>query len=319
MKKIVCTMNISDKYKQMLVDSTEYPITFCPEKELTAEVLCDADAIVGNLDPALLSECKKLEWLQISSAGADKYLKVLPEQVTITNSTGAYGVPISEYMIAMLMSPMKRLHKYRDNQKEHLWKPAEKSVKLYGSTVLIIGLGDIGTEFAKRIKAMGCKVIGLKRTPPSVKPEFVDEIYTSDKLDELLPSADIVAITAPGTAATYHMMGAKQFGLMKNSAYIINVGRGTLIDTEALCDALESGGIAGAALDVTEPEPLPADHRLWDMPNTIVTPHICGEWKEQETFERVVETVAAENLKNYSEGKPLKNIVDRKTGYRTSK
>lgn len=317
MKKIVCTMNISDKYKQMLIDSTSYNIEFIPENSLCAENLGDVEAIIGNLNPALLADCHKLEWLQISSAGADKYLKVLPENVIITNSTGAYGVPISEYMMAMLMMPMKNLHIYRDNQRQHLWQADKKSVKLFGSTVLIVGLGDIGTQFAKRIKAMGTKVIGIRRTNTSEKPDFVDEIYTSDMLNEVLGKADIVAITAPGTAQTSHMFGVEQFALMKSGAFIINVGRGTIIDTEALCSAIENGKIGGAALDVTDPEPLPTDHRLWELPNVIITPHICGEWKEQETFERVVETVAAENLKNYSAGKPLKNIVDRQTGYRT--
>ena len=181
-----------------------------------------------------------------------------------------------------------------------------------GSAVL--GLGDIGGEFAKRAKALGARVIGVRRTGTD-KPDFVDELIHTDKLDEYLPQADCVAITLPGTTATKGMFDAERMAKMKDGAILLNVGRGMIVDTDALCAALENGKLAGAGVDVTDPEPLPTDHPLWKMENAVITPHISGGYHLQETHDRIVR-IMAENLKRFLAGEPLRNVIDFSTGYR---
>ena len=178
----------------------------------------------------------------------------------------------------------------------------------------VLGLGDIGGEFAKRAKALGARVIGVRRTGTD-KPDFVDELIHTDKLDEYLPQADCVAITLPGTTATKGMFDAERMAKMKDGAILLNVGRGMIVDTDALCAALENGKLAGAGVDVTDPEPLPADHPLWKMENAVITPHISGGYHLQETHDRIVR-IMAENLKRFLAGEPLRNVVDFSTGYR---
>ena len=163
-------------------------------------------------------------------------------------------------------------------------------------------------------KALGAKVIGVRRTGTD-KPDFVDELIHTDKLDEYLPQADCVAITLPGTTATKGMFDAERMAKMKDGAILLNVGRGMIVDTDALCAALKSGKLAGAGVDVTDPEPLPADHPLWKMENAVITPHISGGYHLQETHDRIVR-IMAENLKRFLAGEPLRNVVDLSTGYR---
>ena len=175
-------------------------------------------------------------------------------------------------------------------------------------------MGDIGGEFAKRVKALGAYVIGVRRTDTRC-PDYADEVHLTADLDVLLPRADVVAIAMPGTRETAHLMDRRRIGLMKEGAVLLNVGRGAIVDTEALCDALESGHLLGAGLDVTDPEPLPQGHRLWEIPSAVVTPHISGFFHLQETLERIIR-ISAENLKAYRCSEPLRNLVDFSTGYR---
>ncbi len=161
---------------------------------------------------------------------------------------------------------------------------------------------------------MGAKVVGVRRAD-TTKPDYVDEVHLTRDLDALLPQADIVAVTLPGTEATRNLLDRRRIGLMKPGAILLNTGRGCIVDTEALCDALECGALGGAGLDVVQPEPLPAGHRLWRIPTAVVTPHISGGWHLKETHTRVV-NIFAENLKRFLAGEPLKNQVDFATGYR---
>ena len=275
-----------------------------------------AEVIIGNIRPALLAEASALKWLQLNSAGADPYFRaeVLDPSVQLTNATGAYGLTVSEYMLASLMSLYRKLHLYRDNQTARIWR-AEGAVRsIEGSTILVVGLGDIGGDFARKVKALGAATIGVRRTKGE-KPEYLDELYLSEELDTLLPRADVVAISVPGTPQTRHMFDARRLGLMKRDAVLINVGRGSVVDTDALCGALDTGRLLGACIDVTDPEPLPADHRLWGYSNVILTPHIAGNFFLDATVDRIVE-IAAQNLESYLAGRPLRNNVSRATGYR---
>ena len=275
------------------------------------------DAIIGAPSSGLLAKTKRLEWLQLLSAGADRYVRpgVLPAGATLTNATGAYGKSISEYMICAVLSLFLDFPHYRDNQRQHLWKSSGKSRHIRGTTALVVGLGNLGSEFAARYRALGGRVIGVKRTAASEKPEYLDGLYTTDRLDELLPLADVVTLSLPSTPETLHLFGKEKFSRMKPGAVLVNVGRGTAVDTDALCDALKTGKLSGAALDVTDPEPLPADHPIWDAPNIIITPHISGGWDAPDNVERVF-AIIYENLGRYLRGEELINVVDPKTGYR---
>jgi len=314
---VLVLLPVEARHKELL-ESAAPGVTFTYElpETVTKEQVQAAQIIVGNPPVDLVTGSTNLKWFQSNTAGPDQYLKegVILPQATITNATGAYGLAISEYMLGTLLSLFKKLHIYRDQQKTHQWNKLGTVKKVNGSTVLVIGMGDIGGSFARLAKAMGAYVIGVRRTD-ATKPDYVDEIHLTEELEDLLPRADVVAMSLPGNAQTTNIISRERIAMMKDDAVIINVGRGTAIDTEALCDALESGKLGGAALDVTNPEPLPEDHRLWDMPNVIITPHVSGGWSLPETFERIVR-LSADNLRRYFNGEPLKNIIDRETRYR---
>lgn len=315
-KTILVLISLSDGQKRHLeAGAPGCSFIYTKNEKLSEEMLENAEVIFGNPPAAMLQAAKKLKLLQLFSAGVGEYAMegVLPDGAVLANATGAYGLAISEYMLGVLLELYKNLHLYRDNQAAGNWSYAGKVKGIFGSTALIVGLGDIGGEFAIRLKALGAYTIGIKRTDTS-KPEYLDELHLMDKLEQLLPRADIVALSLPETKLTHKVINEAALKLLKKDAVLINVGRGSAVDTEALCDALESGQLLGAALDVTEPEPLPKEHRLWKMKNAIITPHISGGFSLNETRERIVR-IAANNLKALVEGNALINVVDRVKGY----
>lgn len=287
-----------------------------PGRPVTQEDVDWAQVILGNVPAAMLHGSPALEWLQTNSAGVEAYIQpgVLAGDTLLTNATGAYGLAIAEHMLGMLLELFKKLELYRDAQKSGAWQSQGAVKAVYGSTVLVLGMGDIGGEFAARCKALGAKVIGVRRSPRPC-PEYADEVHLLEDLDSLLPQADVVAVTLPGTDATRGLMSRERLAKMKEGAVLLNVGRGFIVDTEALCDALESGHLSGAGVDVTDPEPLPPTHRLWNIPTAVVTPHISGFYHLRETHERIV-GIFLENLRHFQAGEPLRNLVDFATGYR---
>ena len=287
-----------------------------PGQPVTQEDVDWAQVILGNVPAAMLHGSPALEWLQTNSAGGEAYIQpgVLAGDTLLTNATGAYGLAIAEHMLGMLLELFKKLELYRDAQKSGAWQSQGAVKAVYGSTVLVLGMGDIGGEFAARCKALGAKVIGVRRSPRPC-PEYADEVHLLEDLDSLLPQADVVAVTLPGTDATRGLMSRERLAKMKEGAVLLNVGRGFIVDTEALCDALERGHLSGAGVDVTDPEPLPPTHRLWNIPTAVVTPHISGFYHLRETHERIV-GIFLENLRHFQAGEPLRNLVDFATGYR---
>ena len=287
-----------------------------PGQPVTQEDVDWAQVILGNVPAAMLHGSPALEWLQTNSAGVEAYIQpgVLAGDTLLTNATGAYGLAIAEHMLGMLLELFKKLELYRDAQKSGAWQSQGAVKAVYGSTVLVLGMGDIGGEFAARCKALGAKVIGVRRSPRPC-PEDADEVHLLEDLDSLLPQADVVAVTLPGTDATRGLMSRERLAKMKEGAVLLNVGRGFIVDTEALCDALERGHLSGAGVDVTDPEPLPPTHRLWNIPTAVVTPHISGFYHLRETHERIV-GIFLENLRHFQAGEPLRNLVDFATGYR---
>ena len=267
-------------------------------------------------EPELINASENLELLQLNIAGADRYVKpgVLAPKTKLTNSTGAYSKAVAEHGAAMLFMLQKKLHLYRDAQGKHEWTDFGTVTSITDATVVIVGLGDIGCHFATIVKALGAHVIGVKRRA-SAKPDCVDELYTMEKLDEVLPRADVVFSVLPGTPATTHLYTAERFDLMKPSAIFINCGRGASVENSVLYDAVKNGKIASAAIDVSEVEPLPPDSPLWSLDNLVITPHVSGYYHLPYTFERIVD-IAAENLGRFMRGEELMNIVDFTTGYK---
>lgn len=315
-RKILVTIPFNDGQKEKIkAGAPEADITFMPMKDVTEEIACGAEVIMGNVDPALFKNSENLRWIQLNSAGADAYCKagVLREEQILTCSSGAYDISVSENMVAYTLTMMKKLYSYYDNQKKHTWRDEGDVMSAWQSRIVVVGLGKIGLAYARRMKAMGSYVIGVKKHAGPA-PEGVDEVYTMDCLQECLSQADVVACVLPGTPQTKGMMGKEQFAAMKKTAYFINTGRGDAVDLEALCDAVEQGEIAGAALDVMSPEPLPEDHRAWEIPGLFITPHIAGKFHIPVTLE-IIADICGENLRRYLAGEELTHVVNREMGY----
>lgn len=312
--KVLVIVETNEKHRAWL-EAAAPEAEFIYKENVGREDVANADVILGNPAPGLLNPKDPLRWIQTQSAGVDGYLGgCLPEEAVLTNATGAYGLAISEYMLAVWLELIKKLHHYRGVQRTGIWKDLGPVTSVWNSTVLVLGLGDIGGEFAKRAKALGAYVIGVRRKGTD-KPDFVDELILTEKLDEYLPKADCVAITLPGTKETKGMFNAARIEKMKDGAVLLNVGRGMIVDSDALFAALESGKLSGAALDVTDPEPLPFGHPLWLQENCVITPHVSGGFHLEETHDRIIR-IMAENLRAFCAGEPLRNVVDFETGYR---
>lgn len=317
MRNILVTLPPKARYKAMLeAAAPDGVFRYRPLPEVTAEEVQWADIILGNVPPRLIQGSPRLKLLQLNSAGTDGFLEpgVLDGGTLLCNASGAYGLAISEHMLGMLLMLLKRLHHYRDNQRERLWRDEGNVTSIDGCTALTVGLGDIGGEFARKMKALGAHTMGVRRSDRQ-KPDYLDELVPLEDLDRALPRADVVALSLPDTPETYRLFDRERIGRCKDGAILLNVGRGTAVDTDALCDALESGKLGGAGVDVTDPEPLPADHRLWGMENAVITPHVSGFFHLEETLHRIVER-AAENLRRFLAGKELLSQVDAQTGYR---
>lgn len=315
--EILVTLHIDTSQKQKLIAAAgNAELLFLPSREVTDDILSSVDAVIGNLPPKRLGTARNLKWIQLGSAGADGYTApgILPEGAVLTNASGAYGLAISEHMIASLLFLMKNLGGYAANQAEHKWKDCGPVSSVWNSRTLVVGLGDIGGEFAGRMHALGSRVTGIRRHKAQI-PEYLEALYTPDRLFDCLKDADVVASCLPGTPETRRLFSREAFAAMKEGAYFLNVGRGSSVDSLALADALNSGHLAGASVDVTDPEPLPADHPLWDARNILVTPHISGGDHLYETVERIV-GIAADNLNRFVNGQELCNIVDPDAGYR---
>ena len=282
---------------------------YAGRRSVTPEQMAEATVIFGWPRPKMLCEAARLKWLQTMWAGADEYTGpgILPENVILTTSSGSNRLSVAEHMLAMMLSLCRKLPVYRDHQKSHEWKDEGKMKTICGGTVLVVGAGNIGSAFAAMCRGLGAKTIGLKRTVNGPVEGF-DEIYPIDRLDDLLPTADVVALVVPHSPETVGLMNADRLALMKDDAILISSGRGSVLDQDALVRTMYSGRLWGAGLDVTVPEPLPADHPLWDIPNLILTPHVAGGIRLEITRRSCIE-MAQENLRRWLAGEPLTNRV----------
>jgi len=268
-----------------------------------------------------VTDLPKAKWLHSFSAGVDKVLspEVAKSNIILTNSSGVHATPIAEMILAYCLMFARGFTKTIGEQSEHTWHKNYSTCELRNSTVLIVGLGAIGTETARLCHAFGAQVVAVARSAKK-KPTFVERLETSEKLDGLLPEVDYVVITLPHTKETHHLFDKKKFALMRPNTIVINIGRGGIINEKDLIEALQTKKIAGASLDVFEKEPLPPDSPLWDMPNVIITPHHSG--LSLRYMDRAVE-ILCKNLKAYLKGdpstglraRPLPNEVDKVLGY----
>lgn len=280
----------------------------------------DADVVFGwAVTRENFGSASRLRWIHVSAAGLGGLLfpELVESDVVVTNGKGLHAVAMAEHAIGVMLAFARKLHLARDAQNARRWdqdrlfREPPDFVELGSTTVGIVGMGSIGGEIAKRARALGLRVLAVRRRPAS-DPAPAHEQYGPDRLGHVLAVSDWVVLTAPLISETRGLIGAAELAQMKSEAVLVNLGRGALVDERALIDALAAGRIAGAALDVFEHEPLPAESPLWDMPNVILTPHISGLGTRY--WERAIE-LFADNLERWVEGRPLRNLIDKERGY----
>jgi phosphoglycerate dehydrogenase-like enzyme len=317
--KVVLTLTEGSPHFSLL-DDLDLPglqiVTVTSPEELAAEIV-DADVLYGFPSADLLERGKALRWIQSPSAGVN-YLQDLTElvqnEIVLTNTRGAHGPSIGEHTFALLFALTRHIPESIEAQRKHYWARPElyrTSREMRGLTMGIVGFGAIGRAVAQRAKGFDMEILAVDPHPDPGAP-FVTETWGMERLPELLEQSDVVVVAAPLTAESNHLLNAAALARMKPDAYLIVVSRGGIVDEEALADVLEAGKLAGAGLDVTEVEPLPAESRLWDAPNTVITPHTAGDSSEKER--RCVE-ILRENLIRFAHGETLMNLVDKQRGY----
>ena len=287
------------------------------DRDTVMKEIADADAIIGTISAELVRAGKRLKWAQVPSAGVERYLHLAPpdlrdSDIVLTNCKIIQGPEIADHAFALLLATTRRLPRYLANQREQTWRRETSGlVELNGKTAVVIGVGGIGAQIAVRAKAFGMRVIGVEPKDLPYMP-FLDRVVKPDRLDEVLPEADVVFMAAPHTPQTHKMMGTRQFELMKRDSYFVAVSRGKTYDMDALVRALDSQHLAGAGVDVTDPEPLPAGHPLWKFSNVVITPHVAG--RSDRVGRRRLD-LYKENLQRFPRGEPLVNVVDKQKGY----
>jgi len=279
----------------------------------------DATAFFGFSFPEpLFAQAKRLRWIHSASAGieANLFPALVESDVTLTNSTGLHEICIPEHVLALLFAFARNLPVAFRLKQEHRWDRIEPLRRggireLSGANLAILGAGPIGLALVGKAAALGMHVRVMRRH--SGKPVAgAEQVVGPDGLHELLGWAHFVVLAVPLTGETRHLIGANELRAMRSDAFLINIARGDVVDQDALVEALRAGTIAGAGLDVTTPEPLPAEHPLWELPNVILTPHISGYTRGY--FPGVL-AIFADNLGRFIAGLPLHNVVDKRLGY----
>ena len=292
----------------------------------TVDFYHDVDAAQGHVGDCevlygyraeLIPQAKALRWHCCANAGVEPFLQpglFCNEDCLLTNSAGAYGVTISEHILMVTLMLLRRMPEYSAITARRSWQGDLAVRSVLGSRVTILGTGDIGSNTARRMRALlpAC-VTGVNRSGKSAETAF-DEVVDQSRLEEVLPRTDILVLCMPATAETVGILSRARIALLPESAIVVNVGRGSAIDQEALLEALNGEKLAGAALDVMTPEPLPQDHALWSAKNCILTPHVSGNMTLGWTCDKNVD-MFLEDLEHYAAGRPLRHLVDRALGY----
>jgi phosphoglycerate dehydrogenase-like enzyme len=317
-RKLIITQDLHPSYKEIINDIIpEWDIYIGKDPSIWVDHLKDAEIVAGwkkEVKEHCLEGSSKLKWLQTWSAGVNNVplSELEARDIQLTSANGVHAYPISETIFGLMLALTRKIHTYVKNQQSKKWHHGHMNLEMHEKTVGIIGVGAIGKETAKIAKAFGMKVIGVRHS--GLEEENVDEMYTQDHLNDILPLCDYVVITLPLTKKTYRLIGDEQFKLMKSTAFLINIGRGEIIDEAALVQALTENEIAGAGLDVFEKEPLSEDSPLWELENVIITPHTAGSTEHYN--KRVMDDIFIPNLKSYvTGGKTTINLVDFEKGY----
>ncbi|MBD2208149.1 D-2-hydroxyacid dehydrogenase [Calothrix sp. FACHB-1219] len=260
----------------------------------------------------VLAAAPKLRWHQATNAGVNNILtpEYLEREILLTNGAGLHAIPMAEFVLAYILSYAKNFPKLREQQIQKSWQRGLKNEELLDKTLLIIGAGGIGQEIAKRAQGFGFNIYGSRRHPQPL--ENFDKVVGANEWKPLLSEAHYVVIATPLTKETKGLIDAEVFSLMRPDAYLINIARGAIVDEPALINALQTGQIAGAALDTVFTEPLPPESPLWTQPNLFLTPHFSGH--SPRTKERAI-ALFLDNFTRYYNGQPLRNIVDKEAGY----
>lgn len=311
------TCEIVDDYiarvKPLLAD---HDFVICEDLDTIKREIVDADVFIGwRITPEVFAEARKLKWIQFGSAGIDHTLfpELLRSQVILTTVSGIHAAVVSEHVLAQMLALARRLDLAIRQQIAHIYNRcpiASTADELAGKTVGIVGLGKIGQNIARLAMALGMGVVATKRVP---EPDLMaDEVFAPADFHRMLPKCDFLVLVLPLTSETKALIGREEVALLKDGAFLINVARGAMIDHAALGEALRSGKLAGAALDVFPEEPLPSDSPIWDFPNVIITPHTGGSHR---AYGRRAAAIFEQNLKAFIAGEPMVNVFDRKRGY----
>lgn len=289
------------------------------DKENLKRIIPDAEILVCfSVERGTFLAARKLKWIHCGSAGVDQLLfpELLASRVLVTSSKGIHGEAVSDHVMAIILAFSRGLVTGWSCKQQRDWRPIDvmrQRFELQGKHLAIVGFGTIGESLARKAKAFGMKVVATKnRVKRGERVKHVDELLPKHRLNDLLCTADVVALTVPHTKETHHLIGKGELACMKESAILINVARGDVVDERALMDALSKKKIAGAGLDVFEEEPLSPKSRLWDLDNVILTPHIAGARRDY--YAKVAEIFRI-NLNRYLNKKPLRNLFDKKLGY----
>lgn len=319
MKIIVYSTSLEDVHVKKIEDAASKvgaKVCFVKSEDEVPDDFEDADVVYGNAFK-IAGTNKSLRWLCSPNAGIDKFLVpgfFANEECILSNSSGSYGVSIAEHIIAQTLMMMRKITLCYAEALNGVWGPQRHQDSIKDCRITCLGTGDIGRTFASRAKGFLPKnIVGVSRSGKCDDKNF-DKMYKIEDLDKVLPETDLLVMSLPGTPETENILTRERINLMPKGSYIVNVGRGSAIDEDALYDALTSGHLAGAALDVFKVEPLPKDSRMWNAPNLLITPHVAGNMTLLHTINRNVE-MFCEDLDNYANNRPLKYEVDRNKGY----
>ena len=311
---------LNDKYERQLNAAAAkygYEIEYFPSSAEAVGRVDDCEILYGHCSQKVIRSAKSLKWYCCCWAGVDHFCDESLYQnpdCRLTNSSGAYGTTISEHLIMVCLMLLRRQMEYTEIIRAGGWETLPGGIRsLHGARITVLGTGDIGTEFARRVRAFHpASLTGVSRSGRA-NADF-DTVHPVTELNQLLPETDLLFMSLPSVSDTVNILNAERMALLPKGAYVVNVGRGTAIDQDALIAALDSGHLAGAALDVVVPEPLPADHPLRKAKNLLLTPHVAGNMTLGYTCERNVQ-LFCENLENYAAGRPMHHLVDRRKGY----
>ncbi|MGE5486945.1 MAG: D-2-hydroxyacid dehydrogenase [bacterium] len=304
-----------EEVRQIEQQGKDVRLTIPADADELNKVLPEVDVIFGAINAEMFARAKKLRWLQATEAGVDRLLfpELVKSDVVVTNMQRVFAPIISESVIGMMMCLARGyISTYFPLFQKRTWKPNRDLVEMDSKTMGIVGMGGIGSATAFRAHYGFNMRILATDAKPMPKPVFVDTLREPEWFMEMVPQVDVLVSCVPSTPKTVRMFNQQVFRAMKKTAYFINVSRGTVVDQPALARALKEGEIAGAALDVTDPEPLPPDNELWDCPNLMITDHTSGFAPERRI--RLM-ALLAENVRRYANGLPLMNVVDKERGY----